>query len=295
MKIKGIIILMVILFGCKNNEPDKQLYLDKVFTNVLVDELIPYSDVDPTNQVMDVYQPSADNEVTRPILVIAGGGAFYPSDLNFLKPIATRLAQSGYVVAAIRYISDIDNVMDPTFRNLTGAQDINAAIRYFRKDAAGSNTYKIDVDNIFLGGFGTGAYLALQRAYITSADLDQATIDLINMNGGFEGERGNPGYSTETKAVVSMAGAVYDLNWIDAGELPVIAIQSTTDNEVPYGCGFNSKGTPECGSSEITKRADKVGLTNKLVPISGSNHDAPSSCESCFEEVLKFLYPFITK
>jgi hypothetical protein len=128
---------------------------------------------------------------------------------------------------------------------------------------------------------------------VNEGDVDQATLDLINEHGGFDGDRGNDGYSSEAKAIVSLAGAVYDLNWIDSGELPVICIHSVNDPEVPYITGVNNNGTIQYGSSQIIEKALQVNVVNKLVPINGADHNAPSNCDTCFEEVLKFLYPLI--
>jgi len=183
---------------------------------------------------------------------------------------------------------------DAKLRNLIGTHDIRAAVRYFRKDAAEENVYKIDPNNVFIGGHGTGAFNALMRAYVTEDDLDQATVDLFNANGGVEGDRGNPGFSSEAKAVVSIAGAVYeDLNVIDVGEMPVICLHSTGDTEVPYDMGPNSNGTMQYGSLKIIERATSVGILNKLVPVNSTNHNAPLDCTTCFNEVLKFLKPLI--
>ncbi len=107
---------------------------------------------------------------------------------------------------------------------------------------------------------------------------------MLNEWGGFEGLRGNPGYPSDFNALVSMAGAVFDINWIDEGESPIIAIHSTDDPEVPFGC----EGI-ECGTLAITERATEVGIDNFLSSIISMNHDAPTECPFCYESVLRFL------
>ncbi len=70
------------------------------------------------------------------------------------------MAKAGYVVAGMRYISDPERQMNPQIRNQTGVHDLRAAIRFFRKDAANENIFKVHTENIFIGGYGTGAFLA---------------------------------------------------------------------------------------------------------------------------------------
>lgn len=275
----------------------KESYIAVGFANILSTGIIPYSDVDPTNQVMKVYWPADSDADKHPLLVFAGGGAWVPSNLDLMTSMATRLAQAGYVVATIRYYSQptVTGLQDAQLRFLKGVQDIQASIRYFRKDAAGSNIYKVDPDNVFIGGYSNGAFLSLALAYITTEDLDQSTIDLFNANGGLEGARGNAGFSSASKAIVSIAGAVYDLNTIDTGEMPIICIHSTGDPQVPYIQGPNSLGTMQYGSSKIIDMATSVGITNKLVPINSTDHNAPMNCNTCFDEILKFLNPLIAQ
>lgn len=273
----------------------KEDYMAAGFANVIPTELIPYSDVDPQNQVMKVYSPAGSSADKHPLIVLAGGGRWLPSNLDVLASLATRLAQGGYVVASIRYYSqpDVSSTDDALLRNLKGAQDIRAAVRFFRKDAAGANNFKIDPNNIFIGGHGTGAFVALMRAYITADDLDQATVDLFNANGGMEGERGNSGFSSEAKAVISISGAVYDLNAIDSGEMPVLCLHSTGDTEVPYTQGPNSNGTMQFGPVRILERTAAVNILSKLVSVNDTNHNGPLGCTTCFDEVLKFLKPLV--
>ena len=167
------------------------------------------------------------------------------------------------------------------------------AIRFFRKDAKTNDIYKVKTNNVFLGGFGTGAFLALQT-YVDETDLDQASLDLVNNNGGFEGEnRGNAGYSSEFKAVVSMAGALYDLNWIDENEPPISCVHAINDPEVAFGQGSSSSGASTFGSELIINRATEINLYNQLVAIDSENHDAPVECDACYVEILKFLEPLI--
>lgn len=273
------------------NELDES-YVDPFFTSVLKDVFVVYGSANTSDQVMDVYYP-ADAAGPHPLFVIAGGGRWYPSDLGNFIDMGNRMAKAGYVVAAIRYISDIPDAMNPQERTIIGVQDLRAAIRYFRKSASEDNQYNIDPDNIFLGGFGTGAFLALQT-YITEDDISAVDLETVNSYGGFEGEnRGNAGFPSSFKAIVAMAGAVYDLNWIDDNEVPVCCVHATGDQEVAFGAGTSRNGLTTYGSSLIIDRATELGLYNKLIAIESNRHDAPMECDECYVEVLKFLKPLL--
>ncbi len=269
------------------NQPD-QLYTDQLFSSVNETKDLVYGDY-PEFQNMTVYTPVTDGDMPpRPLLIIAGGGAFYPSALGFLAPIGRRMAKAGYVVAAIRYLSDPDDELDPQVRLIHAAQDLKAAVRFFRKSAGEGNPFGIDPDNIFMGGFGTGAFLLYPAYYVKENDVTPEEWVLINENGGLEGNRGTPGYSSEVKALVSLSGGIYDINWIDSGELPVVCIHAENDPEVPCGAGGNFQG-----SCNIIERAQQQNIDSKLILIPGSNHDAPANCTNCYDQVMQFLYPYI--
>lgn len=296
MKKLAIILPICLALGssCKNDEAVPLRYVDALYS-VGSDDNLTYSDVDATNQTMVVYYPTNDNNEKRPLLVFAGDGHWLPSNLDILQSMATRFAQAGYVVALIRYFSDPDatTIVSHELRTITAVQDFKAAIRYFRKDAEGNNVYKIDPNNIFIGGDGTGGYVALYEAYISPDDLDQEMLNLIEANGGLDGTRGNAGFSTTANAIFSMSGEVADLGWIDGGEMPVICVQSTGDPLVPYEVGTSLSGGTAYGSAKITERASQVGIANELVPVNSVEHNAPLGCDDCFTKVLQFFSPYI--
>lgn len=135
---------------------------------------------------LDVYQPdpSVDTETDRPLIIYLPTGNFLPPIANG-SPVGTRkdssavnvarlLAKRGYVCAVVEYrkgwnpISTNQIVRTGTILNAAykGQQDSKAAVRFFRKDKATANEYRIDPDRIALLGEGTGGYIAMAHAYL---------------------------------------------------------------------------------------------------------------------------------
>ena len=266
-------------------------FVDRSFQGINKIENISYGP-NGDDQVMHVYEPQGGGQAPRPLIVFAGGGAFNPSNLDVLNEIGTRFAQAGYVIATIRYISDPNNSLSPFERNITAIQDIRAAIRFFRKDAATDNNYNIDPNNVFIGGHGTGAFIALGTSFVDETDLSAEELSALESLGGLEGDRGNPGYSSDFKLVAAFSGAVFFLDYIDTGENPVVALHGTNDDDVP--CGIENLGAINSyGSCEFIPKAQEVGINAKLVLESGGNHQSPQYCQDCFVDVLEFMANYV--
>ncbi len=101
-----------------------------------------------------------------------------------------------------------------------------ASIRFFYKDAATNNEFRIDTTRIYIGGVSAGAIAALQIAHFD--DLQEVPIGmdtLLQANGGFEGNSGNPGYSRD------IAGEYIRSRWMyQKACTPFMHILSATRN-----------------------------------------------------------------
>jgi len=162
-----------------------------------------------TSLKMDIYQPTGDTEINRPLLIFVHGGSFIGGSKTDgdMVSMCQKFAKKGYVTASIDYRLgffpfDSANAVKAVVR---AVQDLRAAVRYFYKDKQTTNTYKIDTNNIYVGGSSAGAITSLHLAYLNQecevADyLNQATITQL---GGLEGTSGNPGYSSNVKGVLS--------------------------------------------------------------------------------------------
>ena len=92
-------------------------------------------------------------------------------------------------------------------------------------------------------------------------------IPIINTSGGLEGNSGNPGYSSDVKAVVNVAGAVYKSSYINANDVPIVSVHASDDGTVPYFCDHamsNPLILRVCGSGIIHDAVVSSGIYNSL-------------------------------
>lgn len=249
------------------------------------------------NLRMDIYQPiiAQDTAARRPLIVYMPTGNFLPPVVNGAPTgsrrdssavnIARQMAKRGYVCAVIEYRqgwnprSPIQLVRTSTILNAAykGQQDSKAAVRFFRADAATTNTYKIDPDRVVLFGEGTGGYVALAHAYVDkpfkisrlpgfgdnkflrTENPDSSVVDTSRI-GNFDGTNSiplnlsafaqtgdftkvsgnianNPSYSSAAQFVINMGGALGDPSWLEAGQIPMIGIHAVRDPNAPYQIG----------------------------------------------------------
>ncbi|MBT5354889.1 MAG: alpha/beta hydrolase, partial [Flavobacteriales bacterium] len=223
-------------------------YETEIFNSVTT-TTINYSDVYTNSQhEMDIYTPDGDTEINRPVILYMHGGSFYAGTKTMTDCVdfCESMAKKGYVTASLNYrlsnpISFISSNTVQYETVLKAVSDAKSAIRYFRKDFDNGDTYGIDPNTIFVGGYSAGAVIAVHLAYIDSiSDLPTSPIDvqaIVNNVGGsygLEGDAGNYGYSSDISGVISFAGGINDVNWIDANDEPLVSIQGTSDLTVNY-------------------------------------------------------------
>ena len=178
--------------------------------------------------------------------------------------------------------------------------DLKAGIRFLRKDFLNGDTYGVDPNTIFIGGYSAGAVAAIHCAFIdTISDLSPTVQALMSTIGGtLEGDAGNDGYSSEVTAIFSFAGGINDLNWIDANDEPMVSCQGTADQTVNYNCGpgLNNPAILNlCGSAQMHARSDSVGLLNSHLSFSGTDHlwAASGNSNNKFIQAITFTSDFL--
>lgn len=262
-------------------------YIQEVFAAYSLTSNITYgsntsSSGSATTLKMDIYEPQGDNEQIRPLVVFAHGGSFIGGDKAQpdTKPICEKLAKRGYVVASINYRIGMwpINQTNATKAVLRAVQDMKAAVRYFWKDAVTTNTYKIDTNNIFVGGSSAGAFMALHYAYMDKYSELNGIIDsntIVSM-GGFEGTSGNPGYPCRIKAGINLCGALGKKEWAESGNVPMVSMHGTQDGTVPYATsmiqvsGFNIMVVD--GSKSVKDRTYPISLENPFYTWYNADH-----------------------
>jgi acetyl esterase/lipase len=231
------------------------------------------------NLFLDVSQPKNDTLAKRPLVILAFGGGFVSGARADVSNLCNFFTRRGYVCATIDYrlysftLGLPDSVkITPTM--IDAMQDMKAAVRFFRKDAATTNTYRIDPNNIIVGGISAGAITALITGQLDSTDNIAPWVrSAVASQGGFEGASGNSGYSSQVKGIINMSGALYSRTWLDAGDPPLISYHGTADVVVPYGYGLNTYRFYSEGSFELHRQAGIVGVASALYSVQGGGHE----------------------
>jgi acetyl esterase/lipase len=265
-------------------------YYRPLFPNVTVTSNVTYGSATTYTGstqplVMDVYQPTGDVLPRRPLIIFAHQGGFITGSKTdaYMVNVCTQLARLGYVTASIEYrlgfpitgfpppAADTVGVAQAAIR---GMQDLRAAVRFFRRDAATTNAYRIQPSYIVVGGSSAGAFMALSVGYIDKATEVPAYVGLTAL-GGIEGNSGNPGYSSAVLAVLNLSGATEQPGVIEAGNAPLLSVHGTADATVPYLQGRVGSLLPPkyvYGSGRLNPRATQVGVRNRLVRLSRAGH-----------------------
>ena len=232
---------------------------------------------------LDVYEPADDEATMRPVIILAFGGSFINGTREDMAFLCEAYAKRGYVTVTMDYrlydgpLFPIPSAEDMTDVVVKSISDMKAAIRYMREDAATANLYRIDPDNIFVGGISAGSITAAHTSMLDPTDeLEDDLLALLDANGGWEGNTSdNYEYSSEVQGYINFSGALNDASWIDAEDPPFMSIHDDMDGVVPYGEGFASVFGFDIiymeGSQIMHQEADAAGVLNILYTIENSN------------------------
>jgi dienelactone hydrolase len=235
----------------------------------------------------DVYQPYGDTVSDRPVVIFAFGGGFVQGSRNdwYVREVCEHFARSGYVCVANDYRLGIDPLeilflqhMRIFFRPM---QDMRATVQYLKADFSElGNNYRIDTNKIFLGGASAGAISALMTEYCDKPSEMEEMGDLSALDelGGFYATSGfYPNYTWDVAAVVNVAGALINAEWIESGDVPHIGAHGDQDNIVPYeygplGGGLLGGVFDLQGSYVVHQEAVAKGVCSYLYTMEGQDH-----------------------
>ncbi len=336
-------------------------FFDEVFTNVKVTADVTYAvnatvlflapppngfgQAIPQAIRVDIYEPEGDVATSRPLVIIMHTGNFLPPQVNggctgtrkdaTDVAIATRLAKMGYVVGVADYrlgwnpvastqTERVYTLINAAYR---GVQDSRTCVRFFKKDAATTNTYKIDPNKITLWGIGTGGYIAAASAtldtitdtYIPKFITPQGPMVLEFLSGDVNGVKvgyningivpvypsndtlnypNHVGYNSDFALAVNLGGALADTSFIEAGEIPVISFHNPTDPFAPCGTGIvlvpppiNLPVVEVSGSCTFQATLNAVGNQNAM--INANLNDALSAKARALNGNIEGFYPFL--
>lgn len=185
------ILFFLFIFFSLHNQIYAQQWLDKkydfnVTKNIVYGTATNFNGSIDTLKI-DIYNPACDDILgvsKKPLLVWIHGGAFLsgnkndPSIINLCEEFAKR----GYITASISYrlgfVADKNawNCNYPNYACIFAADEAEWQRAYYRamQDAKGAirflvnrhNQYRIDLDNIFVGGESAGGFIALATALL---------------------------------------------------------------------------------------------------------------------------------
>lgn len=267
-----------------------------VFTSINQKASIPYGR--DGSLTLDFYEPKDDKAQARPLVILVPGGGFTELDVYPMRDLASVLAKAGYTAAVINYrVADIiftsDQLMDAAMK---GIADLKAAIRFFKKDATTKNIFKIDTNNVFIGGHSAGAIISLHAAYLNQPNEANTKVNsFIKKNGGIEGDSGHAGFSSSIKGVINLSGAIFDVHYIKQGDPIILSIHGDQDEVVPLGTQTIptlGEAISLDGSASIHAQAQAEGIISEFIRLEGGDHLTPvnqESCTDCFQHILNFL------
>ena len=291
--LQSILILCFLGLGITTNAQTR--YLDDVFSAVTVTSDVTYATnisilpmlqglpPGPTTIKCDIYEPTGDSIVNRPVIILVHTGSFLPpvlngqptgskTDLSIVEQ-CTRWAKKGYVAIAMdnrlgwNPTSTDQDVRTSTLLQAAyrGIQDAKAMVRYMRMTEATGNPHGIDPNKFVLGGQGTGAYISLGYATLDDPAVELMLPKFINFNttppspyvyppffGNPDGTDSawlpavasptgqdelwnipnNSTYSNDVNMVFNLGGALADISWLEAGDVPMVSFHCEND---PYG------------------------------------------------------------
>lgn len=330
-----------------------QRYLTEVFPNVTVTTNVQYGTnisifPPPTPAsiplIMDIYEPTGDVATNRPLIIFMHTGSLLPRYING-TPTGSRndsatvefckqFAKRGYVVANMDYRlgwnpqgSNVDirrgTLLNAIYR---GLQDAKACVRYFRADASGANTYKIDPNKVIIGGQGTGGYIAVNYisldkpaeinlpkflsgvtdptyGYVAGQSyVNQAILGDFDGYGGIpqlNNPNNSPGFPNNVQFAFNLGGALGDSTWLEPGDAPTVAMHVVGDPFAPYSQGivFVPGNPPQSvvdviGSQKIIQFANQYG-NNDCFKNAGFQ-DPYTLAANNYNGGLDGLYPFVT-
>jgi poly(3-hydroxybutyrate) depolymerase len=289
-------------------------YASDVFTTVTATSNVVYGQNTSfsnsnTTLKLDFYEPAGDTATVRPLIVWVHGGSFLGGSKTDADMVAlsNAFAKKGYICASIDYRTgffpiDSANSVKAVVR---AVQDLRASIRFFYRDRKeGINQFKVDTNNIFIGGSSAGAITCLHLAYLDrSCEINGYVPNAaLTSLGGLEGNSGHPCYSSKVNGVINLCGALAQYGWLEAGNLPLCSLHGTTDGTVKYNRGVVNPGVPLMyldGSRMIHEQALAVGVQSNFYTFNGAGHvpylGGSSAAVAYMDTTVKFVRDYLVE
>lgn len=284
----------------------------EIDTGITYGVAIDWLGVTDTQKFHIVYpKPDIDTLQCRPFIMLIHGGGYHTeegdwNDKNQWNELCRMLAKRGFVAATIDYRvgwNDPNEVWDPKAKLADPSpilapwrahQDARAALRYFAHNAS---VYRIDTNNIFIGGRSAGGDMSLFAAFLSEQDFNLLAltfnVDSRKILGSMDSSTNSLTDKYKIRGVINMWGPIADTIYIDTAEaraMPILMFHGTDDSQVPY----KKFGPPEyswsrSGSFYIAQRYKHLGGCYELHTKLGGEHGEDFSNEFLAEHIASFL------
>ncbi|MCL1851137.1 MAG: alpha/beta hydrolase [Bacteroidetes bacterium] len=234
---------------------------------------------------MDIYVPQHAGKTERPLLMLIHGGAFYVGDKSELAIANTckYFASLGYTTASINYRMGFQPTKWSIERTgYMAVQDAHAALRFL---IANAEKYRIDPNNIFVGGSSAGGITTLNLAFMQNKNRPESTYKLLLSKdlGNIESVGKHQHISFQIKSVVNLWGAIENLNMLKNNNVSILSYHGADDPIVPYGYDFPMQKIAKklapvlfpkiYGSKPLHDELKKLGYREKLVTVNKDTHN----------------------
>ena len=269
-------------------------FIDEIFSEVTVTPDIVYGNAPDlpflflfewnTNDIdlhMDIYEPEGDTMDDRPVIIFAHSGSFFlgSKDAQDMVELCKESARRGYVAISMEYRLGLNILSSYSGERAVyrGIQDGSAIIRFLREY---HDEFNINPEKIFLWGSSAGSFIGLHLAYLEDSERPLSTFgnDFDPDLGCIDCEGNTFIHSNKPAAVVSMWGAISDLEFIDSYEnIPVALFHGTNDIVVPYDEGYPfTLGITlpvVYGSSKISEKMNSFDISHSIVLEESEPHE----------------------
>ena len=271
----SVVVIGMILIFCKYQfaEPEQIMEVayfevnnEEMFTKEVTEEPYIMEDIlydEAKGLYLDVYMPSKLNETQtlRPAVMLMHGGGLVRGDKKtdeLTKSVSMNLSKLGYVVFNVNYrLSDKGN-----YSALKKAcSDVAIAREWVAEHAT---EYGVDNQFVAVGGYSSGALLALEVAYSNKSDYE--IFDTYRPFG-----------------VIDIAGGNICFGKVSSQDAPCLMLHGTEDTSVKFS-----------DSEKLKKKLDKKGVQNTLYKMEGLGHVFTTRYEELINQIADFLYVNLT-
>jgi dipeptidyl aminopeptidase/acylaminoacyl peptidase len=271
-----------------------------------------YSNMPSNHELnLDLYLPTSNKKM--PLLILAHDGAFqvgYKSD-PFMVYLGENLASKQIIVASVNYgLGFIVSNAKAKETIHKSAQSLRAAVRYLLESPYGKY---IDVDNIFIGGASAGGIASMYASFVDDGEFEKFYRDKVAGQAFFEcmdcGINKNK-TKFNIKGVISMWGAIHNLDVLENNNIPVLMFHGDKDETVPfdYDYPFSKLGFQHKSSGRLIfdklygskKIKEKLGTKSELITFYNEGHSPQyikksnifnqENCSKILNKIYSFIY-----